>query len=117
MRKIDQRSRSILLLLLFVGSFVLHPLIHDSGCHSDSVRSDTCGEKVGRTITQSEHQAEFHAAETFCPVCAGLLTAFCPENDPAAVFPGGTDPVKTPSSALVATPDWLKPSPRAPPAA
>ena len=117
MRKIDQRSRSILLLLLFVGSFVLHPLIHDSGCHSDSIRLSSSGEKVGRAITRSEHQAEFHAAETFCPVCAGLLTAFCPENDPATVFPGGTDPVKTPCSGRVSTPDWLKPSPRAPPAA
>ncbi|MBO4649493.1 MAG: hypothetical protein J5806_15190 [Lentisphaeria bacterium] len=117
MRKIDQRSRSILLLLLFVGSFVLHPLIHDFGCHSDPVRLSSCGEKVGRTIAPSEHQAEFHAAETFCPVCAGLLTAFCPENDQSTVFSGGTDPVKTPCSGRVSTPDWLKPSPRAPPAA
>ena len=117
MRKTDHKNRSILLLLLFVGSFVLHPLIHDSGCCTDPVRPDAGGKKVCRTITRPEHKTTLHAVDDFCPVCAGLLTAYCPENELATLFRGGTDRVKTPGSAEVATPDWLIPSPRAPPAA
>ena len=117
MRKILHKSGALCLLLMFIGSFVLHPLIHDSGCRAGSVRLDSCGQQAGRAIAQSEHKTALHAVDDFCPVCAGLLTAFCPENDPAPVSLGTTLREVTFGSARVFTPDWLKPSPRAPPAA
>ena len=122
MRKTDRKSCSILLILLFVGSFILHPLIHGSGGCGHEVFSapQIAGTSLAASLPERCLPAEHRVCsseEFFCPVCAGWLTTDCPERS-------GFTPVCRSSQAGIsatddpaAAPDWRLPSPRAPPAA
>ena len=122
MRLQSKKSSALFLILLFIGSFILHPLIHGSG---------SCGHEVfsGLHITGSgladspperclpaEHQV-CTSDEFFCPVCAGWLTADCPERPGFTPVCRGSLSDITAIDDPAAAPDCRLPSPRAPPAA
>ena len=122
MRKTDRKSCSILLILLFVGSFILHPLIHGSGGCDHEVSSglqtavSVLAESLPARCLPAEHQV-CSADKFFCPICAGWLTAECPDCTGSAPVCRGSQPGITAANAPAAAPDWRLHSPRAPPAA
>ena len=122
MRKTDRKSCSILLILLFVGSFILHPFIHGSvGCdHEVFSGLQTAGGVLADSLPgrclPAEHRV-CSSEEFFCPVCAGWLTADCPERTGFTPVCRGSQPEISAIDDPAAAPDWRLPSPRAPPAA
>lgn len=112
MRKTERKLNLVLLALLFAGSFVFHAFIH--GIHSpDSVESVNA--KSGICILPE--CPELGDSDVFCPICAGWLTADCP--DCSGRLPGlhRTEVPRSAVSGNLSAADWLLPSPRAPPMA
>lgn len=112
MRKTDRKRNLVLLTLLFIGSFVFHAFVH--GIHSPG-----SGEYVNAApgICIQPECPELDDSDAFCPICAGWLTAACP--DCSGGLPGlhRADVPRSAVSEKLPSADWLLPSPRAPPAA
>ena len=109
------------LILLFIGSFILHPLIHDSGsCVHESFSGIQLTGNV-RTAPHSDHIRPVEqvcvSSDFFCPVCAGWLTADCPERTGFTPVCRNSQPEIAAADDSAAAPDCRLPSPRAPPAA
>ncbi len=109
----SRQIRAFFLILLLGGSFFLHTFVHHSFCCSVHT-----GLSVRKAPANHLRPADFTIAHAdfFCPVCAGMLNADLPplENRHAIRF--GQPVTFSAFSVFLSTPDWLKPSPRAPPA-
>ena len=122
MRFLSKKRSAAFLILLFIGSFILHPLIHGSGGCGHEVFSglQTAGGVFADSLPGRCLPAEPRVSssdEFFCPVCAGWLTADCPERTGSAPVCRGSQPDIAAIDDPAAAPDWRLPSPRAPPAA
>ena len=122
MRRHSKKTTALFLILLFIGSFILHPLIHRSGScgHEISSGLHTAGSALAKSLPERCLPAEHpvcSADEFFCPLCAGWLTADCPERTGFTPVCRGSQPEISAIDDPAAAPDWRLPSPRAPPAA
>ena len=108
-----RQIRAFFLILLLGGSFFLHTFVHHSSCCS----VHTCL-SVRKTAANHLRMAVFTitTADFFCPVCAGMLNADLPSPENRHAVPIGRPGVFSAFSDFLSTPDWLLPSPRAPPA-
>ena len=108
-----RQIQAVFLILLLSGSFFLHTFVHHSSCcgvrRQLTVRNDTVNCLHSDSCTVSP-------VEFFCPVCAGMLNADQVPAETRLVIPIGQPVVFSTFSDLLSTPDWLLPSPRAPPA-
>ena len=108
-----RQIRAFFLILLLSGSFFLHTFVHHSSCCSVhpclSVRKSAANQL--RTAVFSIASADF-----FCPVCAGMMNADLPLSENRHAIFIGQPEVFSAFSDFLSTPDWLLPSPRAPPA-
>ena len=108
-----RQIQAVFLILLLSGSFFLHTFVPHSSCcgvrNQFSVRNDS---------VKSLHSDSCTAADVdfFCPVCAGMLNADQVPAEPRLVIPIGQPVIFSAFSESISTPDWLLPSPRAPPA-
>ena len=122
MRLQPKKSSALFLILLFIGSFILHPLIHGSGSCGHEVSSglNIPGSVLAASLPErclpAEHQVGA-SEEFFCPVCAGWLTAECPERTGFTPVCRDSQPEISAANDPAAAPDCRLPSPRAPPAA
>lgn len=132
MRSLSGKYSIFFLIMLSVSSFILHDFIHSSFCvsvnsgiliHSGSgcAFGETAergnGKAARADVSVSCHRPEETPADVFCPVCAGWLTADNPVQPATVLIFRCRDEISPASSALLANPKWLLPSPRAPPAA
>ena len=134
MRKSVKRWTLSGLILLFVSSFILHGLLHSSSCccsAGSGIRIPAesrcaCGKTTGAESSKITLPADgciaagkpaVGSADLFCPVCAGLLTTDDPARTEAPLIRRGGTEVSPACSTVISTPAWLRPSPRAPPAA
>ena len=107
-----RQIRAFFLILLLSGSFFLHTFVHHSCCSINtclSVRKDAVNQF--RPAVFSIESADF-----FCPVCAGMMNADLPPSENRHDIPIGQPVTFSAFSDFLSTPDWLLPSPRAPPA-
>ena len=108
-----RQIRAFFLILLLSGSFFLHTFVHHSSCCSShtslSVRKDAVNQF--RPAVFSIESADF-----FCPVCAGMMNADLPSSENRHAIHFGQLVSFSAFSDFLSTPDWLLPSPRAPPA-
>ena len=108
-----KQIRAVFLILLLGGSFFLHTFVHHSSCCS----VHTCL-SVGKGAANHLRPAVFSIASVdfFCPVCAGMMDADLPSSENRNAISIGRPEVLSAFSDFLSTPDWLLPSPRAPPA-
>ena len=108
-----RQIRAFFLILLLGGSFFLHTFVHHSSCCS----VHTCL-SVRKGAVNQFRPAVFSitSADFFCPVCAGMMNADLPSSENRHDIPFGQPEVFSAFSDFLSTPDWLLPSPRAPPA-
>ena len=108
-----RQIQTVFLILLLSGSFFLHTFVHHSSCcgirTSLSVRNDSVKSLHSDSCTAAD-------ADFFCPVCAGMLNADQVPAETRLAIPIGQPVVFSACSDILSTPDWLLPSPRAPPA-
>ena len=108
-----KQIRAFFLILLLSGSFFLHTFVHHSSCsgiHTGlSVRKGAANHLRPAVCTVAP-------AEFFCPVCAGMMNTDLPSSENRHDIPIGQSVTFSAFSDFLSTPDWLLPSPRAPPA-
>ena len=108
-----RQIRAFFLILLLSGSFFLHTFVHHSSCCG----VHTCL-SVRKGAVNQFRPAVFSIASVdfFCPVCAGMMNADLPSSENRHAVSIGQPEVFSAFSDFLSTPDWLLPSPRAPPA-
>ncbi|MBQ9338619.1 MAG: hypothetical protein IJS14_15115 [Lentisphaeria bacterium] len=121
MRFLSKKWNAAFLILLFIGSFILHPRIHGSG---RCVHEGYSGRQISAISLENSRseccrpaEPVCISAEFFCPVCAGWLTADCPERTEFEPVCRSSQPDITAAGAPSVAPDCRLPSPRAPPVA
>ena len=112
MRKTDRKRNLILLILLFIGSFVFHAFIH--GIHSPETGEYASARSMISILPECP---ELDDSDAFCPICSGWLTADCPECSGGLPVLHRTAVLCPAVSENIYTVEWLLPSPRAPPMA
>ena len=107
-----RQIRAFFLILLLSGSFFLHTFVHHSSCCG----VHTCL-SVRKGAVNQFRPAVFSIASVdfFCPVCAGMMNADLPSSENRQAIFIGQPEVFSAFSDFLSTPDWLLPSPRAPP--
>ena len=111
MRKSFQKFSALFMILLIVGSFILHPGVHDCGCIGNTHIHPQ--KTAGPVLLADEPGTDL--LELFCPVCAGMLTSDCPESFDPVLPEQDTPVIPAGRSAELAWIRQLLPSPRAPP--
>ena len=120
MRKNFKKFNAVFLLLLLAGSFFLHLPGHGCGCSGTGI-GDAAGNLKharlhnGRDAFLIRSESGISKAELFCPVCAGMLTADCPESYETVPRRSAVPVILAADSAEISSPRGLLPSPRAPP--
>ena len=122
MRKKIKKINAIFLLLLLVGSFFLHLPSHSCGCSAGCAGDAVENLKHARPHNGADafpvlSGSGISTVELFCPVCAGMLTADCPESSEPALIQSSIPVILSAGSAEITFPRRLLPSPRAPPSA
>ena len=116
MRKKIKKFNAVFLLLLLVGSFFLHIPSHGCGCAGDAAEHlKYAHPHNGGNAFLIRSESGISKAELFCPVCAGMLTADCPESSDPVPRRSVSSIIPAADSAELTIPRGLLPSPRAPP--
>lgn len=108
-----RQIQAVFLILLLSGSFFLHTFVHHSDCCGTGSHFSLRNDSVKRI--QPVECTEVHT-EFFCPVCAGMMNADSVPVETRFAVPIAKPAVFVFISELLATPGWLLPSPRGPPA-